>query len=507
MNRLLLIDDEPDNLRLLSLSLRSDGYAVGTALSGEEGMRAFAETVPDIVLTDIRMPGMDGIAVLRQIKEASPDTEVIIITGHGDIDLAIEALQLGASDFINKPVNDQALAVALKRAEERLDIRRQLRAYTTGLEEAVAAATREIRRKSDFQIKLIRSASDGIVATDRSLTVVIYNPGAERIFGYTASEAIGRMHVDDLLPADLAAVFHAAMAEDAGVRELPRRETLVPARNGAAIPVAFSGTVLYEHQQAIGSVGFFQDLREIKRLERELVQSERLAAVGQTVAGLAHCIKNILHGLEGGSYVVDVGLKNDDLEKLKQGWQQVQTTIGRTADLVGDLLYYSKERAPEYTDCAPGDIAEEVCRLMAPTAEKYGIELIRQVDPDVGRRRMDPRTVYRALLNLVSNAIDACAEDTDGTRRHTVTVTTQTMSADRIRFSVADTGIGMDPATQAKLFTSFFSTKGSRGTGLGLLVTRKLVDEHGGDITVSSQPGIGTTFTMTMPHRGAVAAD
>ncbi|MFH1982136.1 MAG: response regulator [Pseudomonadota bacterium] len=507
MNHLLLIDDEPDNLRLLSLSLRSDGYTVATALSGEAGMAVFEKTTPDIVLTDIRMPGMDGIEVLRQIKAASPDTEVIIITGHGDIDLAIEALQLGASDFINKPVNDQALAVALKRAEERLDIRRQLRAYTTGLEETVAEATLEIRRKSDFQIKLIRSASDGIVATDSSLTIVIYNPGAQRIFGYTASEAIGRMTVDQLLPSDLAAVFHAAMAEGADVRELHRRETRVPSRSGTSIPVSFSGTVLYEHRKAIGSVGFFQDLREIKRLERELVQSERLAAVGQTVAGLAHCIKNILHGLEGGSYVVDVGLKNDDIDKLRQGWQQVQTTIGRTAELVGDLLYYSKERTPEYADCAPGDIAEEVCMLMAPAAEKYGIALVRHYEPAVGRCRMDPRTVYRGLLNLVSNAIDACAEDVDDTKVHTVTVSMQRAGDDRIRFSVADTGIGMDPATQAKLFTNFFSTKGSRGTGLGLLVTRKLVDEHGGDITVSSIPGIGTTFTMTMPHRGTVETD
>ena len=500
MNRLLLIDDEPDNVRLLSMSLKSDGYTVSTALSGEAGLSVFEETTPDVVLTDIRMPGMDGIEVLRQIKKVSPNTEVIIITGHGDIDVAIEALQLGASDFINKPVKDQALAVALKRAEERLEIRRQLRAYTTGLEEKVAAATREIRRKSDFQIKLIRSSTDGIVATDQDLRIVIYNPGAERIFGYTASEAIGKMTLDDLLPADLSAVFHAAMDKTSGTHELTRRETMVTSRSDAAIPVAFSGTVLYERQQAIGSVGFFQDLREIKRLERELVQSERLAAVGQTVAGLAHCIKNILHGLEGGSYVVDVGLKNNNIKKLTLGWEQVQSTIGRTADLVKDLLYYSKERAPEYTDCAPNDIAEEVCRLMAPVAEGSRIELVRHFDPDMGRVRMDPRTVYRALLNLISNAIDACTEDVDDKKQHAVTVSTQRSTAGQIHFAVSDTGIGMDRATQEKLFTSFFSTKGSRGTGLGLLVTRKLVNEHNGEITVFSQPGVGTTFTMRLPH-------
>ncbi len=504
MNRLLLIDDEPDILRLLSLSLRSDGYEVDTADNGENGVAAFEETRPDIVLTDIRMPGIDGIEVLRRIKDMSPETEVIIITGHGDIDLAIEALQLGASDFINKPVKDQALAVALKRAGERLDIRQQLNAYTTTLEEKVAAATREIRRRADFQFKLIRSSTDGIVAADKFMSVMIYNPGAEKIFGYAPATAIDQVTMDELLPEDLAAIFRNTLANKDGVRDLPRRETEVTSIRGETIPVAFSGTVLYEGREPLGCVGFFQDLREIKRLEAELVQSERLVAVGQTVAGLAHSIKNILHGLEGGSYVVDVGLKNNDLGKLRQGWTQVQSTIGHTSQLVADLLTYAKERKPEYKDCSPNDIAVEVCDLMAAIAAKCDIDLIRDFDPAVSRAQMDPRTIYDALLNLVSNAVDACTEDADETKQHAVTVTTRKAENAGVRFSVADTGIGMDERTQEKLFTNFFSTKGSRGTGLGLMVTHKIVNEHRGEIFVASQLGVGTTFTMVLPDMGTV---
>lgn len=502
MKRLLLIDDEPDILRLLAMSLRSDGYDVLTADSGEAGMRTFETDTPEVVLTDIRMPGMDGIDVLRRIKAASPDTEVIIITGHGDIDLAIEALQLGASDFINKPIKDQALAVALKRAGERLDIRRQLRDYTTNLEKRVAEATRQLRRRSNFQIKLIRSSTDGIVAADKSFSVVIYNPAAEKIFGYTPAMAIDQITLYDLLPNELSELFRRRFEDMDGVHELPRRETTVTSLRGDVIPVAFSGTVLYEGREPIGSVGFFQDLREIKRLEAELVQSERLAAVGQTVAGLSHSIKNILHGLQGGSYVVDVGLKNDDLNKLRQGWQQVQTTIGYTAELVSDLLTYSKERAPEYEHCAPNDVAEEVCALMATTADKFDIALVRDFDTGVGRRVMDPRTIYHALLNLVTNALDACTEDPDESKQHRVTVVTRAAEDGQVLFSVTDTGVGMDRETLDKLFTNFFSTKGAKGTGLGLLVTRKLIHEHGGDITVDSTPGEGTTFTMTLPPEG-----
>ncbi|MFC1516760.1 response regulator, partial [Thermodesulfobacteriota bacterium] len=115
MRKILLIDDEEGNVRVLSMSLRSDGYDVATAFSGEEGLEVFNNESPDIVLTDLKMPGVSGLEVLKKVKEDSPETEVIIITGHGDIDSAIEALQYGASDFINKPIRDEGLTIALKR--------------------------------------------------------------------------------------------------------------------------------------------------------------------------------------------------------------------------------------------------------------------------------------------------------------------------------------------------------------------------------------------------------
>ncbi|MGD8264337.1 MAG: response regulator, partial [Desulfobacterales bacterium] len=158
MDKLLLIDDEPDIVRVLSISLKADGYDVIPAHSGAEGLAAFQKESPDIVLTDIKMPGMDGIEVLKNVKELDPDAEVIIITGHGDIENAIEALKYGASDFINKPVRDEALSIALKRAREKLDIRQQLKEYSTNLEKKVEEATRELRRRSNFQIRLIRSS-------------------------------------------------------------------------------------------------------------------------------------------------------------------------------------------------------------------------------------------------------------------------------------------------------------------------------------------------------------
>ena len=187
MSKLLLIDDEEPIRKILGLYLRSHGYEVFTAADGQRGMELFQQESPPIVLTDIKMPGMDGIEVLKRIKQISPETEVIVITGHGDMGLAIESLQLDASDFITKPVGNEALSVTLRRAEERLATRRMLKEYTNNLELMVKEATEELRKAHDFQTNLIQNSIDGIMASEKSGTIVVFNRGMEELIGYKAS--------------------------------------------------------------------------------------------------------------------------------------------------------------------------------------------------------------------------------------------------------------------------------------------------------------------------------
>jgi PAS domain S-box-containing protein len=501
MTRILLIDDEPDILRVLSRSLETDGYAVACARTGAEGIAAFEAERADIVVTDIKMPGMDGIEVLKHIKARDPDSEVVIITGHGDIDSAVEALQFGASDFINKPVRDEALSIALKRAEDKIDIKRRLKEHTHDLEHKIEAATRELRRRRNFLGRVIRSSNDGIVATDEHLGIVIFNPGAERIFGYPQEEVVHKRRLPELLPENLSAVILQAMTSADGRKDWPWTETEFVSRTGERIPVRFSGSILNERGQKLGVVAFIQDLREIKGLQLELVRSERLAAIGQTVAGLAHGIKNILHGLKGGSYLVDVGIAKKNDEKLRKGWDMIKRGIQRTSDLVMDLLSYSKERQPQYEACTPNAIAAEVCDLVRERAEQEHTALVCDFDPAIETVLMDPHTLHTVLLNLLSNAMDACLFDEDSGKRWQVTLRTAAEPGQKIRFEVSDNGTGMSDEVREKLFTSFYSTKGQRGTGLGMLVTHKLVEEHGGRIEVETALGQGTTVRVWLPYR------
>jgi signal transduction histidine kinase len=309
------------------------------------------------------------------------------------------------------------------------------------------------------------------------------------------------MQATELFPAELAAELQAALNGNGDIKNLAWRETTIESKDGESIPVRFSSTILLENEQPVGTVAFFQDLREIKGLEKELLKSERLAAVGQTVAGLAHGIKNILHGLKGGSYLVDIGIKKDDSEKLIKGWDMIKRNIGRTSNLVMDLLSYSKERQPEFEACLPNEIADDVCTLLQDKARENNIKLVRDFDGSIAEVLMDPNSVHEVLLNLMSNAVDGCLFDEDTSKNFRVDLKTALETDNVIRFEISDNGVGMDEEVVRKLFTSFFSTKGHRGTGLGLMVTRKLIEEHNGSIEVNSQPGKGTTITVRMPYK------
>jgi signal transduction histidine kinase len=214
---------------------------------------------------------------------------------------------------------------------------------------------------------------------------------------------------------------------------------------------------------------------------------------------MAHCVKNILHGLKGGSYMVNIGINNENKEKLTAGWNMVQRNIGRTAELVQDLLTYSKERKPEIAPCRPNEIAEEVVELMQGVAAEHKVTLETELSSDIGEVLLDQRSLHRSLLNLVSNAIDACRDDPNLGKSHRVTLSTALGPDDSIQFDVSDNGSGMSDEVKAKLFSSFFSTKGPQGTGLGLLVTSKLVEEHKGTIDVESELNQGTRFRIRLP--------
>ena len=246
---------------------------------------------------------------------------------------------------------------------------------------------------------------------------------------------------------------------------------------------------------------------------KAMVQAERLAAVGQTIASLSHHIKNILQGVRGGSYLIELGLGDYDkseepqseegearddnaVETIRKGWGIVERNQERISSLVMDMLTFSKERVPDPVPSDWNAVGEEVVELLQMRAEEAGVEMEAHFDSKMPIILFDPEAMHRAVMNVVGNAIDAC-EECEGGKVH---VRTEYLADEKIaHFIVEDNGPGIEPDDLEAIFNVFVSRKGGRGTGLGLPASRKTLEEHGGQILVDSQPGQGSRFTLELP--------
>ncbi len=240
------------------------------------------------------------------------------------------------------------------------------------------------------------------------------------------------------------------------------------------------------------------DLTEVKQLEREVLEAERLAAVGETVAGLAHGIKNVLQGLEGGTFVLKTAMENDDKDLMAEGWEMLEENVDRISTYVKDFLNFAKGHAPKVEWNDPVKVAKEVFELYKDAAAKVGIKMTFEAQAGIEHANFDYEGIHTCLANLVSNAVDACEVSDNPECGVQLKVFERNGS---IIYEVKDDGCGMDYEVKKKVFTSFFSTKGtSKGTGLGLLVTRRITQQHGGKVTFESTEGEGSVFRLKFPR-------
>jgi len=236
---------------------------------------------------------------------------------------------------------------------------------------------------------------------------------------------------------------------------------------------------------------------EDTRYYSAMVQAERLAAIGQTVATLSHHIKNILQGIRGGSYLIEMGLADHDESVVRRGWKIVEKNQNKISALVMDMLTFSKEREPEMAPANMNELVADVVELMQARADDLEVRLSWKPAGHMPELVFDPEGIHRAVLNVVTNAIDAACESEQTGR---VAVATRYAPEEaKVFVSVVDNGPGIPPEQMRTLFTPFVSSKGGRGTGLGLAVSQKIVSEHGGRILVDSTPGKGSRFTLELP--------
>lgn len=363
----------------------------------------------------------------------------------------------------------------------------------------------EINSSHKFQSNLIQNSLIGIIATDERGLVRIFNRVAESLTGYAETEVIGKLTIGTFFSKEVSTMINRPLIFDYGfeLRGFKPMESEILSRNREPIPIRLSGISLYEDGKHAGKVFSFQDMREIKRLRQDLIQSERLTATGQAVASISHSIKNILDGLVGGVHVYKAGTRKHDEKGIQNGWRMIEKNIDLISELVINLLNYAKRREPIFQKCDPRTIVEDVAHTMQNKISDRKIEIRSHCEGDFGNIYLDSYALHQCLMNLVSNAIDAIPSERPG---H-ITIKVESKNEHGIIFEVCDNGIGMSEEIKEKAFQGMFSTKGSKGTGLGLLVIKKIVSELTGTLDVVSEENQGTIFRIWLPHHTPAATD
>lgn len=630
---ILLVDDETGIRKVVGITLADLGHTVLEAASGEEALEVFRRERPPIVLTDIRMPGLDGLELLRRIKAESPDTEVILVTGHGDMEVAVQGLKLDACDFISKPAGQDVLEVAIKRATDKIKLRQRMQNYMENLEFMVNEQTQhlvELERQCAAQeaVDGLTKAMGGLAGEvagefamfnalpclvsiqDRDQRVLSVNqlyrerlgdrvgqPGfaiyagvagegldspvartlrtgqgqkcREGLFGPEETLSAVTVHTAPIHSAggqvdlvleilveagevqrlqdelhttrqryqqlfDEAPCFITVQDRHLRIQAANRRfrqefgaatgglcyqaycgserpcfgcptlktfedgqshqtELSVRGKNGEPVTVVvWTAPIRNAMGEIEGVMEMATDITELTRMQ------DHLASLGMLIASLSHGIKGLLTALDGGVYKVNAGFRNCDQVMVQSGWGKVTELIGRIKGMVLDILFYAKKRELQLRQLPASALATQVAEAVVPKAEQLGVTLNVEIAQNLGNFSVDEVVLCAAMVNILENAVDACLED-KSKKEHVVCFRARP-DASGVFFEIEDNGIGMQPDTLARLFSVFFSTKGSRGTGLGLFIAKKAVDQHGGRIGAMSEPGQGSTFRIWIPR-------
>jgi len=539
--KILVIDDDPDILDVMTITLKDAGYSVICAPDGPRGIILAKRETPQIVITDIKMPGMSGLDVLETIKKIKPATEVIVTTGFADIKHAVKALQYDASDFISKPIDDDALHMALRRAMQRYTDKKQLSDYTALLENENLKTSSELVKNVNFQSSLIENSMDGILGCDENDIIVTYNKSMETLLGHPKALVLKQMKVDRFFSPDRFLQFKKNLSgsDFGGQNRLFDYETTLLSMGKKDIPVQISGFVLFEDRVQNYMVLFISDLRALRTLEQEvtvqakLLHREKMVSLGRLAASMVHEINNPLSGiLNYIKLMIHVIEKDEDAslnnpldqiqnqtqnrnKKFKSYLSIVESETQRCSDLVSGLLKFSRKTKLEQTRISVAQLIQHSLLLCNHKLELSNIVLKQRCDPDLPLVYGDFNQLEQCLINLIFNAIDAI-ETTDAPET-TDTVAGPGITGARpggileiragfdpeenlVCILVKDNGKGILKEDQPFIFEPFFTTKKEGyGVGLGLSTAYGIIEKHKGTILVESIPAVGSQFVIKLP--------
>ena len=455
------------------------GYSMHRAATGVQALEACKAAPGSIAVIDAHLPDMEGLELLARLRRHDPSAQVIVTVGRNEIELGVQCLQKDASDFIVKPVSRAYLEVCLERAHDKVACRQNVKKYSENL--GLLHATQLTLQQLFDEVPCYISVQNKNFRLTR----------ANRRFKEDFGDYIGAYcyevykHRSEPCPnCPVDATFTDGTPY--------QTEEIVTTKTGKQYNVLTWTAPIRDASGEISEVlEIATDITQIRELQGHLTN------LGLMIGSVSHGVKGMLTALDGGMYKLDTGVKNRDFDKIDQGATLIREMVNRVRNTVLDILYYAKERDLHWESVNVVDFAKEVAATVEPKAKNSGVAFVRDIDSSLGVFEIDPSVISSALVNILENAVDACSGDS-AKEEHEIVFKVWRANGDII-FQVRDNGMGMDRPTQEKMFSLFFSSKGSKGTGLGLYIANEVIEQHGGNIKVDSTLGEGTVFTITLP--------
>ncbi|MBS1237531.1 MAG: multi-sensor signal transduction histidine kinase [Deltaproteobacteria bacterium] len=484
---ILLVDDEKEFRDSSQRLLTRKGYDVLTAENGERALDFLSKNPVDVILLDLKMPVMGGEEFLRAKGPLYPDIPVVVITGHGSLDVAVECMRKGAYDFITKPFDLSQLFLSIERALEKRSLERKAKSYQEETVQNLLALSTEKKRLET----IISCIANGIMVTNKNLEVVLYNPALLRLLEVRA-------------PAASPAPVHAIVKDQALIETLKQIQGGEPLENGFVaqeirvgerVLRAISAPTLEPERRVFwtvaGAVTVLEDITLFKQLDQ--MKSEFVNMV-------AHELRSPLVSIRQIQSVLAEGLAGPLSEKqedfVKRGMKKIDALLALINDLLDVARLEAGRLVQKQTVIDLSEMIEDMVLLMQLRAKEQGLVLTHSCEnmkPVVA----DPKNIEEVLNNLLTNAINYSPEGGK------VTVTARGVGQ-FVEIKVSDTGVGIAPEELPKIFGKFYRVKHPKtrqvtGTGLGLSIVKGIVEAYRGSIHVESVPNQGTTFTVLLP--------
>jgi len=514
-NTILTIDDEAYIRKSIRTYLEDYGFIVFEAENGKTGIEIFQREKPDLVMLDLRMPEMDGLEVLRVLKKKAPDIPLIVASGTGNITSVVEALHLGAWDYILKPVQDMSVLYhSVTKCLNESRLKRENKEYQDRLEELVKERTRELEASEERYKAIFESTGSATIILDEDQTLLMVNARFLELSGWKKEELVGKKRLSELIvPEDLATLkLHCRQNESHKKNgHSPEHHELrfVTKNSGKRHVLVNEGLIPGTRESVVSLLDITEKKNAEKRwrsLEKQLIKSQKMEAIGTLAGGIAHDLNNILSPILG---YADMLMRNSDpVEATFKRSEKIQKAALRAADLVSQILQFNRRDTEEKKAVKIDSVIQEVLKLLQGSIPST-INITDRIDNDCGYVEADPTQIHQVIMNLCTNAYHAM-EETGG--ELVVSLTEVELPGDEtfehqnlkngryICLGVEDNGCGMDLTIQDRIFDPYYTTKeDGKGTGLGLSTVYSIVKNCKGDIVCTSNPGRGTCFKVLLP--------